>query len=188
MKNALITSLAGLMLLVNGMADASTTDHMQFKELQGPFASGPEVTKACLACHNKAADEVRNSIHGTWEYDRPKTGQKLGKRNSINAFCGNVVSNEPRCTSCHPSYDWRDMNKEPPSATDDSMVDCLVCHDTTGIYSKWPTGAGHPLYKPKTKGGKTTCRRIWSKWRRTSACLSGKIAAPAISMVEVATM
>lgn len=155
MKNALITSLAGLMLLVNGMADASTTDHMQFKELQGPFASGPEVTKACLACHNKAADEVHNSIHGTWEYHHPKTGQKLGKRNSINAFCGNVVSNEPRCTSCHPSYDWRDMNKEPPSATDDSMVDCLVCHDTTGTYSKWPTGAGHPLYKPKTKGGKT---------------------------------
>ncbi|MCP3671299.1 MAG: tetrathionate reductase family octaheme c-type cytochrome [Gammaproteobacteria bacterium] len=136
-------------------AFASTTDHTKLDELKGPFANGPEVTKACLACHNKAALQVNHSIHGTWEYDHPKTGQKLGKRKVINSFCGNVVSNEPRCTSCHASYGWRDMTKKPPMATDENMTDCLVCHDTTGEYTKWPTGAGHPLYKPKKKKDKT---------------------------------
>ncbi len=134
---------------------ASTADHSEFEALKGPFSSAPEVTKVCIECHNKAANEVQHSIHGSWEYTHPVTGQQLGKKTVINAFCGNVVSNEPRCTSCHASYDWRDMTQKPPSASDDSMVDCLVCHDTTGEYSKWPTGAGHPLYEEKTKNGKT---------------------------------
>jgi octaheme c-type cytochrome (tetrathionate reductase family) len=156
MRNALILSFLALVLMTgSGMAVASTADHSEFEELQGPFTSGPDVTKACIDCHNTAAGEVQHSIHGTWEYDHPQTGQKLGKKTSINAFCGSVVSNEPRCTSCHASYDWRDMTQQPPSATDDSKVDCLVCHDTTGSYTKWPTGAGHPLYQPKTKKGKT---------------------------------
>jgi octaheme c-type cytochrome (tetrathionate reductase family) len=142
-------------MLYGPIAFASTADHSKFDELAGPFATGPDVTRACIECHNQAADEVRHSIHGTWEYTHPVTGQQLGKRHAVNAFCGNVVSNEPRCTSCHVSYDWRDMNQAPPSATDDSKVDCLVCHDTTGRYSKWPSGAGHPIYEPITKSGKT---------------------------------
>lgn len=155
MKNLISLSLLGFLLLNSGLATASTADHSEFEELNGPFASGPEVTQACIDCHNKASDEFKHSIHGTWEYSHPKTGQKLGKRTVINAFCGNVVSNEPRCTSCHASYGWKDMTKNPPSAAEDAKVDCLVCHDTTGTYSKWPTGAGHPLYEPKTKKGNT---------------------------------
>ena len=30
----------------------TTADHTKFKSLAGPFASGEEVTKACLACRN----------------------------------------------------------------------------------------------------------------------------------------
>lgn len=152
---SLVSRTAITLLMSANLAYASTADHSEFEELNGPFANGPEVTKACIDCHNKAASEVQHSIHGTWEFDHAKTGQKLGKRTVINAFCGNVVSNEPRCTSCHASYDWKDMTKEPPSASDDSKVDCLVCHDTTGTYSKWPTGAGHPIYEEVTKKGKT---------------------------------
>ena len=33
----------------------STADHSKFKELQGPFKTGSEVTKACLSCHTEAA-------------------------------------------------------------------------------------------------------------------------------------
>lgn len=152
---SLLSGMAIALLIGTHQAHASTADHSEFEELNRPFTNGPEVTKACIACHNKAAGEVQHSIHGTWEFGHTKTGQKLGKRTVINAFCGNVVSNEPRCTSCHASYDWKDMNQEPPSATDDSKVDCLVCHDTTGTYSKWPTGAGHPIYEAVTKNGKT---------------------------------
>jgi octaheme c-type cytochrome (tetrathionate reductase family) len=30
-------------------------------------------------------------------------------------------------------------------------VDCLVCHDTTGTYKKFPAGAGHPVYEGEKK-------------------------------------
>ena len=57
----------------------STADHGKFKELQQTFTSGPEVTKACLACHNTAGHQVMKSIHWTWEANSPTTGKKLGK-------------------------------------------------------------------------------------------------------------
>lgn len=123
----------------------STADHNQFKQLQGPFTSGPEVTKACLECHTEAAKQLQETTHWTWEYKHPETGQILGKRNVINSFCGSATSNEPFCTSCHTGYGWDDMRQPPP--TDGSNVDCLICHDTTGGYKKSPIAAGHPIYE-----------------------------------------
>ena len=36
-------------------------------------------------------------------------------------------------------------------------MDCLVCHETTGTYKKFPSGAGHPAQKTKVfKGNKKT--------------------------------
>jgi hypothetical protein len=124
----------------------STADHTKFKELQGPFASGPEVTKACLGCHTEASKQVHKSLHWTWDYTNPKTGQRLGKKNVINNFCGSLATNEPRCTSCHIGFGWKDDKFDFASETN---VDCLVCHDTTGAYKKFPTDAGHPNYVPK---------------------------------------
>jgi hypothetical protein len=112
----------------------STADHSQFEILKQVFKSGPELTAACLTCHTKASHQVKQSLHWKWEYKHPETGQVLGKKHVINSFCGNVASNEPRCTSCHVGYGWKDMNKPPPA--EDNKVDCVVCHDTTGTYSK----------------------------------------------------
>lgn len=131
----------------------STADHSQFEILKQEFKSGPELTSVCLTCHTKASHQVKQSLHWKWEYKHPQTGQLLGKKHVINSFCGNVASNEPRCTSCHVGYGWDDMKKEPPA--EDNKVDCVVCHDTTGTYSKWPTNAGHPLYEPKVSDGVT---------------------------------
>ncbi len=128
------------------LAPGTTADHARFESLQGPFSSGPQVTEACLACHTEAAKQLQQTLHWTWEYNHPQTGQLLGKRHVINSFCGSVTSNEPRCTSCHTGYGWTDMNQPPPST--ESSVDCLVCHDTTGEYWKIATGAGHPIYQP----------------------------------------
>ena len=129
----------------------ATADHSQFPILQQDFATGSDVTKACLSCHNEAAHQVMDTIHWTWTYQHtdPLTGetQELGKKNVINAFCGNISTNEPRCTSCHAGYGWTDDGFD--FANQDN-VDCLVCHDTTGSYAKWPTNAGHPLYSPVT--------------------------------------
>ena len=122
-------------------ARMSTADHATFKILQEQFGSGPEVTKACLSCHTEASKQVMNSIHYKWSYEHPVTGQKLGKSEVINSFCGNVASNEPRCTSCHAGYGWTDMKKGPPK--EETAVDCLICHDQTGKYTKIATEAGH---------------------------------------------
>ncbi|MBF1163596.1 MAG: tetrathionate reductase family octaheme c-type cytochrome [Dechloromonas agitata] len=123
--------------------ERSTADHSKFKELQQTFTSGPEVTKACLACHNTAGHQVMKSIHWTWEANSPTTGKKLGKKWAANNFCGSIISNETRCTSCHAGYGWKDKDYD---FTDQNNVDCLACHDTTGTYKKFGTDAGHPLY------------------------------------------
>ncbi|MGR3378410.1 tetrathionate reductase family octaheme c-type cytochrome [Salipiger abyssi] len=127
----------------------STADHSRFEILQKAFTSGPEVTEACLSCHTEADDQVMHSIHFNWEFENPRTGELLGKRNVINAFCGNVVGNEPRCTSCHAGYGWDDMHQPPPQQS--TAVDCLVCHDRSGQYTKLATGAGHPPMEAKGK-------------------------------------
>ena len=121
----------------------STTDHSQLEALKGPFKSGPEVTKACLSCHNTAGHQVMKSIHWTWEATSPTTGKKLGKQYAANNFCGSITSNEARCTSCHAGYGWKDKSFD---FADQSNVDCLACHDNTGTYKKFGTDAGHPLY------------------------------------------
>ncbi len=129
-----------------GDAPFVPTDHSQFVELQQEFATGPEVTAACLSCHVDSAKEIMSTTHWTWEFEHPDTGQTLGKKHVINNFCIAIDSNEPRCTSCHAGYGWTDNTFD---FSNEQAVDCLVCHDTTGTYKKFPTAAGHPAYEPK---------------------------------------
>jgi octaheme c-type cytochrome (tetrathionate reductase family) len=81
--------------------------------------------------------------HWTWDAEQTINGKqvKRGKVNAVNNFCIGIRSNEPRCTSCHIGYGWKDSSFD---LTDSSKVDCLVCHDTTGSYKKTPTAAGLP--------------------------------------------
>ncbi len=122
----------------------STADHGKFKELQQNFKSGPEVTKACLACHTEAAKQVHHSKHWTWEFLNAQTNQKLGKKHVINNFCTSISSNQEFCTACHAGYGWKDDSFDFASQEN---VDCLVCHESTGTYRKLPGLAGHPAYK-----------------------------------------
>jgi octaheme c-type cytochrome (tetrathionate reductase family) len=122
----------------------TTADHTTFKELQRTFASGPEVTKACLSCHTEAAKQVHRTKHWTWEFKNPVTQQRLGKKTMLNNFCIASGPNLAACASCHVGYGWKDASFDFKSEVN---VDCLVCHDTTGSYSK-PAGlAGHPVTK-----------------------------------------
>lgn len=106
------------------------------------------VTKECLRCHQEAADHLQKSAHWLWRGPSPHTLGKekrvdLGKAtNTINNFCIALPSNWPRCTSCHAGYGWSDANFD---FNDQSRMDCLVCHDTTGTYAKVPTAAGYPF-------------------------------------------
>jgi len=140
--------------------NTSTADHSKFEILQKEFASGPEVTAACLSCHTEADDQFMHTIHFQWKYES-SSGQMLGKSEVINSFCGNVAGNEPRCTSCHAGYGWDDMNQPPPAQS--TAVDCLACHDRSGQYTKSAAGAGHPPLAPVKPGTMTiTGQPAWA--------------------------
>ena len=119
----------------------STTDHAKLKELQGPFNSGPEVTRACLECHNKAGHQFMQNKHWTWSYTNPKTGQHLGKSVLVNNFCTNARGNEGMCAQCHAGYGLSDYDSY--DFENQENIDCLVCHDSTGKYYKLPPTRGN---------------------------------------------
>ena len=138
--------LAAVALAV-GSPGWAAKDHSEY--VKGPFKSGPDVTKACLECHQDQAKDFMKTVHWTWASRQKTQGGpevKLGKANAVNNFCIALPSNEPRCTSCHAGYGWKDASFDFSKAEN---IDCLVCHDTTGTYKKYPTAAGHPAYEDK---------------------------------------
>lgn len=123
-----------------------TADHTKHEVLKLPFASGPEVTKACLSCHNQAGLQFHKTIHWTWMDPNEPAERKVGKGGlTVNNFCVALPSNEPRCTSCHAGYGWKDKDFD---FNDVTKIDCLVCHEKTGTYKKFPTMAGNPVTEP----------------------------------------
>lgn len=128
----------------------STTDHGRHSALQKDFATPQEVTAACLGCHNEAANQVHKTIHWTWKQPGSPDG-KYGKGGlSFNNFCIAIPTNEPRCTSCHIGFGWKDASFD---FTSQENVDCMACHDRTGTYKKFPTGAGYPTTEKKVFEG-----------------------------------
>ncbi len=132
------------LLAVPGLMFANE-DH---EGIEGPFETPMDVTATCLECHEDASEQVMATSHWTWELEQdiPGIGKVMrGKKNSlINNFCIAVPSNWPRCTSCHIGYGWKDADFD---FNDPNRVDCLSCHDTTGIYNKAkdaPAGSGMP--------------------------------------------
>ena len=56
-----------------------TADHSRHEILQKEFTSGPEVTKACLSCHELAAGQFHKTIHWTWLDPNVPPGERIGK-------------------------------------------------------------------------------------------------------------
>jgi octaheme c-type cytochrome (tetrathionate reductase family) len=110
--------------------------------ISGPFASGPEVTRACLDCHAEAASEVMATTHWTWESEPVQLPGRaelvtIGKKNQINNFCIGIQGNWNKCTSCHAGYEWVDASYDFSRAEN---VDCLACHADTALYAKGDYG------------------------------------------------
>ena len=165
-----ILSLLGFTFLVTGQAIAGV-NHSLFAPLKKEFTTASEVTKSCLICHPEAGQQVMQTTHWTWEYTT-KDGQQLGKNNVINNYCVAISSNEPRCTSCHVGYGYK--NPETFAQMDETAVDCLVCHDQTGTYKKFPAGAGEPTYEDKIfpSGPGEPYGKLWSPVDLTAAAQS----------------
>ena len=130
-------------------------DHSKFAILHQDFQTPESVTEACLSCHNYADDDFMKTSHWKWEREYViDSGDTilLGKKNILNNFCIGISSNEARCTSCHAGYGWKDNTFD---FTDENKIDCLICHDKTGTYKKFPSGAGYPATKKTILNGKT---------------------------------
>lgn len=128
-----------------------TSDHSKHEALKQSFTKPEEVTKACLGCHTEAAAQFHKTIHWTWLDPNSPASARMGKGGLVtNNFCINILSNEARCTSCHAGFGWKDQHFD---FTDPAKVDCLVCHDQTGSYKKFPTKAGYPVTEPTKFGG-----------------------------------
>lgn len=113
---------------------------------QDYFSANPyDGTGSCLNCHGPIGDDMLTKAHFTWQGVASNiTGvedQIHGKRDLINNFCIAVPTNEGRCSQCHAGYGWKD---DTFTFSDPETVDCLICHDHTGDYSKAPTTAGLP--------------------------------------------
>ncbi|MCF8381755.1 MAG: tetrathionate reductase family octaheme c-type cytochrome [Bacteroidales bacterium] len=142
--------------LINYKQDTlASVDHSKFAILQENFETPQQVTAACISCHNLTDKEVMATSHWKWSKEYIKDNGdtiQLGKKNIVNNFCIGVASNESRCTSCHIGYGYTDSHFD---FADSSNIDCLVCHDLTGTYKKFPTDAGYPVVEEKTFEGKT---------------------------------
>jgi len=117
---------------------ASATDHSQF--ITGPFKSGEEVTRACLQCHEKQAEDFMKTAHWKWKgipnsiKGMEKSKNEYGKANLINNFCISIEGkNQEFCTKCHAGYGWRDNTF---NFNDKTKIDCLVCHTRDKNYKK----------------------------------------------------
>ena len=131
----------------------STADHARHKALRQAFARPQDVTNACISCHNNAALQMHKTIHWTW-IEPADPERKLGKAGlTFNNFCVAISSNEPRCTSCHAGFGWKSAATFDFSSQEN--VDCMVCHDRTGTYKKFPTMAGYPVSEPTVFEGET---------------------------------
>ena len=171
----ILAIIAAALFAVTGVfaGEGDTVDHSIFPQLQQEFASGPEVTTACLECHEDTATEVMATVHWTWEYTDPVTGQQLGKNNVVNNYCIAMPSNEPRCTSCHVGYGY--SNQEFDFSAQEK-VDCLVCHADTSIYKKFPAGSGNPWLGDEPKEFPPGSGKMWEKVDLAAAAQS--VAAP----------
>lgn len=116
------------------------TSHAEL--MPGPYETGPEVTVACMECHEDAADQVMHTSHWTWKSEPVQLPGRdelvqIGKANQINNYCIGTQGNEPGCMRCHAGYGWEDANFD---FEDETAVDCLACHADTATYAKGDAG------------------------------------------------
>ena len=122
-----------------------SVDHSLHEALQRDFDNPHEITATCLSCHTERGKEVLGNAHWNWEREAYIEGRGvtyLGKKNLINNFCTGIASNEGTCNRCHIGYGWKDSSFD---FANQYNIDCLICHDNTGMYDKERGGAGYPV-------------------------------------------
>lgn len=163
MKKTIVFSLFAVALIsfvFLGKVITQSPESNHADKVEGPFENQSDVTKACLTCHEEQADHFLLTKHWNWlgdEFVHPTKGKiRIGKMNMINNFCTSVTSNEEKCSTCHPSFGWKDANFD---FKNKENIDCLVCHASGDSYSKSCEGiakekVGEKLLKAAQSVGK----------------------------------
>jgi octaheme c-type cytochrome (tetrathionate reductase family) len=113
-----------------------TVDHSKFEILKQEFKRPQDMTLACLSCHTERHKEVMVNNHWTWDRKEKlhkRDAVSVGKKSVLNNFCVGVGSNEKMCTKCHAGYGYSDKSFDFTKAEN---IDCIVCHDQSGLYEK----------------------------------------------------
>jgi octaheme c-type cytochrome (tetrathionate reductase family) len=124
-----------------------TPDHTPLVKLAGK-PSPQAVTRACLDCHDRVGTDLLGTAHWNWKGQSPtligyEHRTDISKHLMVNNYCISITGTDPKaCATCHIGYGW--MN-EGFDLADPTLIDCLVCHDTTGTYRKDPLKAGMPM-------------------------------------------
>ncbi len=125
--------------------DKKVVDHTKFEILQKDFERPQDVTIACMSCHTERHTEIMANNHWTWDRQEKLHNREVvsvGKRNILNNFCLGVSASEGTCTRCHIGYGWEDSSFD---FTNAENIDCLICHDQSGLYKKATGKAGYPV-------------------------------------------
>ncbi len=102
-----------------------------------------EGTATCLACHEREAQEVHDSVHYQWQGDASETiglnTSKAGKLGGINDFCiypdinwiGKLTNTDGievdgGCAKCHVGLGEKPTAEN--TAAQLANIDCLICH------------------------------------------------------------
>jgi len=135
LKASIITCFLPVLCLVSYFHAAPALALEAHNNIKGLFNSTRQVTIKCLECHRQQAAEVLKSTHWTWQRQRTVNGRTVmsGKKDSLAGFAIDIASNPSRCLKCHIS-----SNPGPDvfAKADQADIDCLVCHDTTGKYTR----------------------------------------------------
>ncbi len=132
LRLASFLAFPGFFLLLSVNGSFALEEH---KNIKGLFNSTRDVTIKCLECHRDEAEDVLQSTHWTWKRSRTVNGKTIsfGKKDSLAGFALDITTNPARCLKCHISNTPQSPDFDQAEA---AMIDCLVCHDTTGIYER----------------------------------------------------
>ena len=134
MKQSFFPVIIVLSLLVNFCRPVTAATAEAHREIQGPFSSLAEVNMACMKCHRQQVEDIKKSVHWTWQRKRTINGKTVLSTmdSDLSRFAIVAKNNQKVCYRCHiGTFPGRpflfNSNNQP--------VNCLSCHDTTGLYS-----------------------------------------------------
>ncbi|UCF35658.1 MAG: Ni/Fe-hydrogenase cytochrome b subunit [Acidobacteriota bacterium] len=97
-----------------------------------------QVTANCLSCHEHVGRDIKRTAHWRW-YDHRRFSETQLTFAEVDTSESRMLANPNLryCLACHigvPGFESR------LDFTDETRIDCLACHDTTGTYRRDQAG------------------------------------------------